>query len=98
MQVGVTAVAIMMAHQAPVAVLVASAANVMDGKDWDDDVLKRAVGIAPGIGYGAFAYSAFDRGEIGSTPTVWAAPNAAANIADGLVNAMLIKLLKYTLY
>lgn len=82
---GVPALAIMMAHQAPLAMLVASAANVMDGKEWDEDVLKRAVGIAPGLGYGAFAYSAFDRGEVGSTPTVWALPNAAANISKALV-------------
>ena len=51
---GVSAVAIMMAHQAPLAMLVASAANVIDGKEWDEDLIKRAVGIAPGIGYGAF--------------------------------------------
>lgn len=91
---GVSALAVMMAHQAPLAMIVASAANVMDGKEWDEDLLKRAVGIAPGIGYGAFAYTAFDRGEVGSTPTVWALPNAVSNIGAGLVDGDVNKVVK----
>lgn len=91
---GVSALSVMMAHQAPLAMIVASAANVMDGKEWDEDLLKRAVGIAPGIGYGAFVYTAFDRGEVGSTPTVWALPNAVSNIGAGLVDGDVNKVVK----
>lgn len=91
---GVAALAVMAAHQAPLAVIVAASANVMDGKEWDDGVLKRAVGIAPGIGYGAFAYTAFERGEVGSSPTMWAAFNSAAEIAKGTATGDINKVVK----
>lgn len=91
---GVSALAIMAAHQAPLAVIVAAAANVMDGKEWDEDVLKRAVGIAPGIGYGAFGYTAFERGEVGSTPTMWAAFNSGIELTKGVADGDINKIVK----
>ena len=81
---GPSGVAITMSHQASIAVVVAAAANVMDGKEWDQDIAKRAVLLAPGLGYAGYFAGMLNQGKVGSDPTVFALPNSADDLAKAV--------------
>jgi hypothetical protein len=83
---GASGIAMMMAHQAPLAMLVAAASGTLDGKEFDaQEVAKKALLIAPGIGYFSFPLSSIDRGEIGGAPTLFAVANTPTNLIGGIM-------------
>lgn len=81
---GISGVGISMVHQASLATVVAAAANVMDGKEWDDGLAKRAVMIAPILGYTGYAFGMINQGQVGNTPNVFALPNAVGQLAGAI--------------
>jgi hypothetical protein len=74
---GPMSVAMMFVHQAPLAIIATAMANIMAGKEADEDILKKAVSIAPGLGYLSVGTQLMMRGEMGGAPTPMAIINAA---------------------
>jgi len=81
---GVSGVAITMAYQASLATVVAAAANVMDGKTWDEDLASRAVLISPVMGYTGYMFGMLNQGQVGNTPNVFALPNAVGALGKAI--------------
>lgn len=77
---GVSGVAINMAHYAPLAVVAAMASNVLAGKEPTDDLIGKAINIIPTLGFGSVPISFMNRGEMGGTPTPYAAINSTAKL------------------
>lgn len=80
---GVAGVAMMLAYQAPLAVIAASAANVAKGKPWDEKLEQNIPKAMSGIGLYSMPWDLITRGRMGGAFPGFAPVNSAAHLLSG---------------
>jgi hypothetical protein len=80
---GVAGVAMMLAYQAPMAVLAAAAANVAKGKPWDEKIEQNIPKAMSGIGLMSMPWDLITRGRMGGAFPGFAPVNSAAHLLSG---------------
>lgn len=80
---GVAGVAMMLAYQAPLAVMAAAAANVAKGKPWDEKLEQNIPKAMSGIGLYSMPWDLITRGRMGGAFPGFAPVNSAASLVSG---------------
>lgn len=91
---GVAGMATIMLMQAPLAVTSGATANIVNGRQWDDNLHEVSLKAMGTLGLGAIAGDLLFRGELGGASTVFAVPNAVATLAKGVATGDPSKILK----
>ena len=81
---GVTGLAILLAAQAPVAAMVASATNIINGREWDNKLAQRSIGAMSSLGILSMPMGAIMDGEFRGSTTPFAPINSAMRLTEML--------------
>lgn len=79
---GAAGVAHLMIMQAPLALIAAAAANIVKGKEWDDELQANFTKSMSSLGLASIMMDFVNRGKLGDAPTVFAPVNSAAKLAQ----------------
>ena len=81
---GIAGVAILLAAQAPVAAMVASMTNLMNGREWDDKLTQRTIGAMSSLGIFSVPMGVIMDGEFRGSVTPFAPINSAMRLTEML--------------